>query len=182
MTNRTVAARYARALFDVSSQPGQDLRQVEADLARFQDLVNGHETLSRVLVNPAVPALRKRAIVAALLNRLKNFLPSVERLMRLLADRDRLGLLPDIIESYRKRLREHFGVVEAHVTTVQPLDRKQLAAVEGQLSEASGRKVEMSTSVDPTILGGIVARLGTTVYDGSVANHLERMRNNFLEK
>ena len=121
MTNRTVAARYARALFEIS-QAGQDLHQVEVDLSRFQGLVKGHDTLSRVLVNPAVPALRKRALVAALLNRLKNFLPSVERLITLLADRDRLGLLPDIIESYRKRLREHFGVVEAHVTTVQPLD------------------------------------------------------------
>jgi len=181
MTNRTVAARYARALFEIS-QAGQDLHQVEVDLSRFQGLVKGHDTLSRVLVNPAVPALRKRALVAALLNRLKNFLPSVERLITLLADRDRLGLLPDIIRSYGKRLREHLGIVEAHVTTVQPLDPKQLAAVEGRLSEASGRKVEMSTSVDPTILGGIVARLGTTVYDGSVANHLERMRNNFLEK
>ena len=181
MTNRTVAARYARALFEIS-QAGQDLHQVEVDLSRFQGLVKGHDTLSRVLVNPAVPALRKRALVAALLNRLKNFLPSVERLITLLADRDRLGLLPDIVRSYGKRLREHLGIVEAHVTPVQPLDPKQLAAVIGQLAVASGRKVEMSTSVDPTILGGIVARLGTTVYDGSVANHLERMRNNLLEK
>jgi F-type H+-transporting ATPase subunit delta len=181
MTHRTVAARYARALFDIS-QAGGDLRQVEVDLVRFQDLVNGHDTLSRVLVNPAVPSLRKRAIVVALLNRLKNFLPSAGRLVTLLADRDRLGFLPDIIRFYRKRLREHFGVVEAHVTTVQPLDPKQLALVEGQLSEASGRKVEMSASVDPTILGGIVARLGSTVYDGSVANHLERIRNSLLEK
>ena len=91
MTNRTVAARYARALFDISVKGG-DLPKVEADLVRFQELVDGHDTLKRVLVNPAVPASRKRAIVAVLLSRLKNFLTPVDRLVTLLAERDRLGL------------------------------------------------------------------------------------------
>ena len=181
MTNRTAAARYARALFDISVKGG-DLPKIEADLVRFQELVDGHDALKRVLVNPAVPASRKRAIVAVVLSRLKNFLPPGDRLVTLLAERDRLGLLPDITRSYRARVLDYLGVIEAHVTTARPLQPKQLIEVEGRLAAASGRKVTMTTSVDPTILGGIVARLGTTVYDGSVASHLGRMRNSLLER
>lgn len=181
MTNRTAAARYARALFDVSVK-GRDLRQVETDLVQFGDLIDGHATLSQVLLNPAVPAPRKRAIVAELLRRLGTVLPPVEKLITLLAERDRLGLLTDIVRSYRARLLDHLGVVEAQVTTVQPLTAEQAAAIERRLGEASGRTVTMSTDVDPEILGGVVARLGTTVYDGSVARQLERMRHTLLER
>ena len=181
MTNRTAAARYARALFDVSAQD-RDLRQVEAALAGFADLVDGHETLSRVLLNPAIPTERKRAVVDALVGRLGDVIPPVAKLLRLLAERDRLGLLPKVLRSYRARLLDHLGIVEAQVTTAQPLTAERAAAIEHSLAQVSGRTVTMVTDVDPEILGGVVARLGTTVYDGSVAGHLERMRHNLLER
>ena len=181
MTNRTAAARYARALFDVSVK-NRDLRQVEADLAGFADLIDGHETLSRVLLNPAIPTARKRAIVDALLSRLGEVTPPVAKLLTLLAERDRLGLLPEVLRSYRARLLDHLGVIEAQVTTAQPLTPERAAAIERSLAHVSGRKVAMATDVDPGLLGGIVARLGTTVYDGSVARHLERIRHNLLER
>ena len=181
MTNRTAAARYARALFDVSAQD-RDLRQVEAALAGFADLVDGHETLSRVLLNPAIPTERKRAVVDALVGRLGDVIPPVAKLLRLLAERDRLGLLPEVLRSYRARLLDHLGIVEAQVTTAQPLTAERAAAIEHSLAQVSGRTVTMVTDVDPEILGGVVARLGTTVYDGSVAGHLERMRHNLLER
>ena len=181
MTNRMAAARYARALFDVSVKD-RDLRQVEADLAGFADLIDGHETLSRVLLNPAIPTPRKRAIVNALLSRLGDITPPVAKLLTLMAEHDRLGLLPEVVRSYRARLLDHLGVVEAQVTTAQPLTLERAAAIEHSLAQVSGREVTMVTDVDPEILGGVVARLGTTVYDGSVARHLERMRHNLLER
>ena len=181
MTNRTVAARYARALFDVSVKD-RDLRQVEADLAGFADLIDGHETLGRVLFNPAIPTERKRAVVDALLGRLGDVTPPVAKLLTLLAERDRLGLLSEVLRSYRARLLDHLGVIEAQVTTAQPVTPERAAAIEHSLAEVSGRTVIMVTDVDPEILGGVVARLGTTVYDGSVARHLERMRHNLLQR
>jgi F-type H+-transporting ATPase subunit delta len=181
MTNRTAAARYARALFDVSVKD-RDLRQVEADLAEFADLIDGHETLSRVLLNPAIPTHRKRAIVNALLGRLGDVTPPVAKLLTLMAERDRLALLSDVVRSYRARLLDHLGIVEAQVTTAQPLTSEQTAAIERSLAQVSGREVTMVADVDPDILGGVVARLGTTVYDGSVAGHLERIRNNLLAR
>ena len=181
MTNRTAAARYARALFDVSVKD-RDCRQVEADLAGFADLLDGHDILSRVLLNPAIPTSRKRAVVTVLLSRLGDVTPPVAKLLTLMAERDRLGLLPEVLRSYRARLLDHLGVVEAQVTTAGPLTPERAAAIEESLAQASGREVTMTTDVDPEILGGIVARLGTTVYDGSVARHLERMRHNLLEQ
>ena len=181
MTNRTAAARYARALFDVSVQ-GRDLRQVETDLAGFADLLDGHETLRRVLLNPAIPTERKGAVVNALVGHLADLVPPVAKLLRLLAERDRLGLLPEVLRSYRARLLDHLGIVEAQATTAAPLTPERAAAIEHSLARVSGRTVTMVTDIDPEILGGVVARLGTTVYDGSVAGHLERMRHTLLER
>ena len=181
MTNRTAAARYARALFDVSVKD-RDIRQVEADLAGFAGLIDGHETLSRVLLNPAIPSSRKRAVVNVLLSRLGDVTPSVAKLLTLMAERDRLGLLPEVLRSYRARLLDHLGVVEAKVTTATPLTSERATAMAHSLAQASGREVAMTTDVDPGILAGVVARLGSTVYDGSVAGHLERLRHNLLER
>lgn len=181
MTNRMAAARYARALFDVSVKD-RDLRQVEASLVQFADLIEGHDTLNRVLLNPAIPASRKRAIVEALLGHLGAVAPPVAKLLTLLAERDRLVLLPEVVRSYRVRLLDHLGVVEAHVTTAQPLTADRIISIEHSLTQASGREVTMTTTVDPEILGGLIARLGTTVYDGSIARHLERMRETLLAR
>ncbi len=181
MTNRTVAARYARALFDVSVKD-RDPRQVDAELAGFADLVDGHETLRRLLLSPAIPTARKRAIVAELLVRLGEVLPPVSKLVMLLAERDRFGLLPDILRSYRARLREHLGVVQAQVTTAKPLTPERTAAIEQRLADASGCKVSLTTDVEPELLGGVVARVGTTVYDASVVRHLERIRETLVER
>ena len=181
MTNRTVAARYARALFEANAK-GENLRQVEVDLTKIHDVIAGHDTLSRVLTNPVISVLQKRAIVVAILSRLKRILSTVNKLATLLAERDRLGLLPDILQIFRAKLREHFGVVEAQIITAQPLSRGQLAELEGRLANASGKEVSIVTNEDPTILGGIIARSGTTVYDASLASHLGRMRNNLMER
>ena len=181
MTNRTVAARYARALFDVSVKR-HDLRQVETDLMGFSGLLAGHEMLGRVLLNPAVPTPRKKDLVSALLERLDPLTPPVTKLLHLLAERDRLVLLGDIVEAYRGRLLRHLGVVEAQVTTATPISDDRTAGLERALQAASGAQVTMTTDVDPELLGGVVARVGTTVYDGSVAHHLRRIRQNLLEQ
>lgn len=181
MTNRTAAARYARALFDVSVKD-RDLRQVESDLVAFADLLDDHQDLSRVLLNPALPTPRKKAIVEALLARLQPLQSPVAKLLKLLAERDRLVLLPQIVQAFRDRLLRHLGIIEARVTTATPITDDRAAAIERGLSAASGGKIIMSTDVDSELLGGLVARLGTTVYDGSIASHLERIRNSLLPR
>lgn len=180
MTARAAAARYARALLDVAIKEG-DPRQVEHDLVAFADLIGRHAELQKTLANPAVPAPRKRAIVEALVARAEGMSPIVVRLLALVAERDRLVLLPDLVAAYRDRLRQHQGVVEAEVTTALPLAEDRARALEASLAAATGNQVTMVAHVDSSILGGVVARIGSTVYDGSVRRQLEKMKEKLAE-
>ena len=179
MSNRTAATRYARALFDVARSEKVDLEALEQELAGFNDLVNGHQTLERVLLNPAVPAPRKRDAVAALTARV-GVHPILAKLLVLLAERDRLVLLPDLLETYRARLLEHQNVVRAEVTTAAPLSDDRRKVIERSLAQVTGRTVVLTTRVAPEMIGGLVARIGSTVYDGSVTTQLEKMRQRLV--
>jgi len=176
MTSRAAAARYARALFDVARAEGQDVQQIERELAGFADLVAGNEPLHRALTNPAVPAPRKRDTVDALLAHAPGMPGPLAKLLLMLAERDRLVLLPDLVEAYRGRLMDHMKVVRAEVVTAAPLAGESTEALTRGLAQATGREVRLETKVDPEILGGAVARIGSTVYDGSITHQLERMR------
>jgi F-type H+-transporting ATPase subunit delta len=175
MTSRTAALRYARALFDVNVKEKADLEQAAASLDAFAELVRAHPALGKVLTNPAVPTPRKRATVEELL-KLVPAPPVVSKLLLLLAERDRLVILPDIAEAYRQRLLDHQHVVRATVTTAVPLGEDRARAIAQSLSTATGRTVALSALVDPAIIGGIVTRIGGTVYDASITGQLSRMR------
>jgi F-type H+-transporting ATPase subunit delta len=100
----------------------------------------------------------------------------VRKLLVLLADRDRLGIVPDLLAVYRERLMEHQQVVRAEVTTAAPLTAERVTQIEQKLAALTGRKVDMTTSVDPAIIGGVVTRIGSTVYDGSIATQLAKLK------
>ena len=180
MTNKTAAIRYARALLDVAVKEQADLEQIENDLSQFADLFKQYPLLEKVLLNPAVPVPRKRAAVADLLAQAK-FTPIVTKLLALLADRDRLVLIPDLLASYRDRLLEHRGVVRAEVTTASTLDPGRADAIRQGLAAMTGRTVQLATKIDPAILGGLIARIGSTVYDGSVTRQLEKMKKRLTD-
>lgn len=175
MTSRAAAARYARALFDVAVKEADPAR-VEAELTAFAAMVSAHEPLKRALVTPSVPPARKHAVVEALLAQSGITTPVVTKLLLMLADRDRLVLLPDVAEAYRERLMQHQGVVRAEVTTAVPLPGERRAALEQGLARATGRTVVLTATVNPAIIGGAVTRVGSTVYDGSVACQLQRLK------
>ena len=174
MNTRASAARFARALLDVIVQEGNP-EQVEQQLIAFSDLLKQHPDLQKALTNPAIPAAGKRGIVQGLATRLQ-MAPQAAKLLMLLADRDELTLLPDMVAIYRERLLDHLQVVRAEVTTAEPLTPDREAQLQQQLATLTGRKVTMTTRVDPALIGGAVAKVGSTVYDGSIATQLERMR------
>jgi F-type H+-transporting ATPase subunit delta len=180
VTNRTAATRYARALFDVATKEQADLSQLGADLSGFAALFDQHPTLGHVMLNPAVPAPRKRAAIQDLVAQV-SISPIVGKLLVLLAERDRLTLLPDLIAAYEQRLLDYRQVVRAEVTTASAIDADRMKQIEASLARALGRTVNLSTRVDPGIIGGIVARVGSTVYDASITTHLKRLKQR-LEK
>jgi F-type H+-transporting ATPase subunit delta len=180
MTRRTAANRYARALFDVAIKEKHDLDVVDREVADFIDLMNTQPLFEKVLLNPAVPAPRKRAAVAAVIGG-ANLSPVVAKLLVLLAERDRLILLPDLLAAYRDRLLDYRHVVRAEVTTAAPLADGRSAAIRDRLAQATGRTVDLHMHVDPAIVGGVVARIGSTVYDGSVTGQLAKMKERLIE-
>ena len=176
MTSRAAGIRYARALFDVARKEG-DIDQAGRDLAAFAQLVAGHELLPRVLANPAIPAPRKRAVVEQLLARAGAVSPIVSKLLLLLADRDRLAILPEIAAAYGDQLMAHARVVRAEVVTAIGLPADRVDALRQGLARATGREVHLEARVDPSIIGGAITRIGSTVYDGSVTRQLEKMKD-----
>ena len=181
MTNRAAALRYARALLEVS-QKDADPAAVEKELTGFLDLMTSHPALAKSLVSPAVPSARKRALVEELLPRLGRVSSVAGRLLTMLADRDRFILLADIVEAYGERLRELQGVVRAKITTATPLPNGRDREIARVIEESTGKRVTIETEVDESLIGGLVAQVGGTVYDGSVAHHLERLRRRFLRE
>lgn len=180
MSNRTTAARYARALLDVALHEKVDLNGIESELAAFTDLFTSNDTVKKVLLNPAVPAQRKAAAMTEIATR-ASLMPVLRKLMVLLAERDRLALLPDLLAAYRDRLMDHQQVVRAEVTTAAPLGVERAEGIQRRLAEVTGRTVLLTTKVDSAVVGGMVARVGSTVYDGSVTTQLEKMRARLVE-
>jgi F-type H+-transporting ATPase subunit delta len=176
MTSRGAAVRYARALFDVTLADGKDLAAAGRELSEFTRLLTSNTALSRVLTNPAIPASRKRNVVAELIAKAGALQSAVVKLLLLLAERDRLALLPDVADAYDTRLMDHLKVVRAEVVTAMDLPPDRIAALKQNLAAATGRDVQLSARVDPDLIGGAVARIGGTVYDGSLARQLERIR------
>jgi F-type H+-transporting ATPase subunit delta len=175
MSTRASAARYARALFDVVISEKIDLEQVERELNEFATLLAQNPDLQKALANPGVPVSGKRGIVTSLLERLKPASP-LGKLLLMLADRDRLVLVPDLGAVFAERLMEHRQIIRAEVTTAVPLAPERAATLQKKLADVTGRQVTMTTKVDPSLIAGAVARVGGTVYDGSIASQLAKMK------
>jgi F-type H+-transporting ATPase subunit delta len=173
------AVRYARALFDVALKES-DPSRVEQELSSITALIKEHAELQNALESPGVPPHAKRAVVQALVER-GQFIPSVGKLLLMLAERDRLTLLTGVLEAFRAKLRDQQRVLEAEVTTAFPLEPEQHAALQQRLGAATARQVTLTTKVDPAIIGGVVARIGSTVYDGSLATQLTKLKGRLAE-
>jgi F-type H+-transporting ATPase subunit delta len=181
MTARGAATRYARALFDVAVAERVDLDVLQRELSGFAAMVTGHETLSRALMSPTVPAAKKRAVVDALFASGGQVSPLLGKMLALLAERDRLTLLPELAAAFERRLMDHRQVVRASLSTAVELPPERVAALRDGLAQATGREVQLETRVDPSLVGGAVARIGSTVFDGSVTTQLERLKRSLIE-
>ena len=170
--------RYARALLEVSQQDG-DPERVERELSGFAALLDEHAELRRGFENAAVPAAVKRSLVGELVARSDGLSPVTVRLLTLLAERDRLPLFDEILEAFRDGLMEKQGVVRANITTAAALSADRVRTIAESLEAATGKQVRIHADVDTTLIGGLVTQIGSTVYDGSIARHLARLKERF---
>lgn len=181
MTLASSARRYGRALFDVVLQQNGDLDRTAQELDGFAALMTSHPALGAVISNPAVPASKKRALVDALVAEAGPVSDPVARTLSLLADRDRLALVPALARAFAERVMDHRQIVRAEVTTAVAIDAARVTAIAEALGQATGRHVVVEPKVDASILGGVVARVGSVVYDGSVSRQLEKMKESLVE-
>lgn len=171
-----VATRYANALADVVTGSGSTVKPPDAlaELTAFESLLRTSPELQNALVTPAVPASRKKAVVARLAVGLK--LSQVARnFLFVLIDHRRIAELRNIVESLEVILDERLGFMRASVVSARPLTQAQQAALNGELERVSGKRIRIQFGVDEALIGGAVARIGSTVYDGSVRGQLESL-------
>jgi F-type H+-transporting ATPase subunit delta len=179
MSLRTSANRYSKALFDVALQENADLAQVDRDLAAVVDMMKASPELAMAVNRSSVTDAARQSLMEAV-SKAMTLSPLVSKMLVLLAKTGKLNLLPDLAVTYRERLLAHQNIVRAEVTSAAPLSPEKTRALEESLAAVTGKKVELSVSVDPELLGGVVARIGSTVYDGSVKTQLQRMRQELV--
>lgn len=179
MTPRDVA-RAARAIFDIVTARGEGERAA-ASLESLASLTDSHEELRRALHSPFIPATAKQGILDALAGPL-DMPDAVRRSLHLIAEHGALNDLPRLAAHVRQLVNRQAGVVDATVTTAVPLSPAQLEALQARLSEATGKRVSVKATVNPDVLGGVVARVGGVVYDGTLARQLARLHEQLVQR
>ena len=169
-----LAQRYAAALADVALEQGA-AEPIRKNLEDFCEAFAGSPDLGNFLISPGVSRANKTAVIEKIAARIgagkifRNFL-------LVLADNRRTALLPEIALAYHAVLLERMGIAEAQVTSPSELTSAQRKELNAALERLTGKKVEARYSLDPALMGGAVVRIGSTIYDGSVREQLERLR------
>lgn len=177
MTSAAVVTRYATALADAvcspraGIEPGEALRQV----LTFEQLYKASKDLRTVLASPSVSMTRKRAIITRLAEEL-----GLHRLIRsfllVLVDHRRAAAIAEIVEQFDQLLDTRHGFVRVSVTAAHELSAERQSAIDRQFAQLTGQRPRLSVAVDPALIGGMVARVGSRVYDGSVRAQLAMLK------
>jgi len=172
------ANRYAKALLDVLYPSGAErgLEQLES----FSRLLSSETQVRQLFENPTIAADRRKIMFKAIAEA-SSYDALVRNFLELLIERNRLDLLGDIVSSYRKLLDEKLGLVRAHVTSAIPLDPQQQLELAARLERVTGKQVRMDVAVDSSIIGGVIAQVGSTIYDGSIRKQLQTFKRRLTQ-
>ncbi len=171
----SVASTYARAFADVVLSAHLDADRSLAELRVIASLLAESADLRRVWENPAIPADQKRRVLDVIADRDK-ISKQVRNLIAVLIDHRRVHFFEPIIAQLEKELDARMGFAEAQITSSRELGDAEKRAFEAQVGKLTGKKVRAHYEQDPSLLGGAVVRLGSTIYDGSVKGQLERLK------
>jgi len=176
MTLSAVATRYASAFADVVTAGGSPLKPdaAVAELRSFDAALKSSPELHTVLLSPSVAGSRKRSVITRIADVLK--LSRITRnLLCVLIDHRRIGSLGEIIDSFERIADARMGFAHADIASARQLSEQQRFALTDQLERLTGKRLRMHYSVDASLIGGAIARIGSTVYDGSVRGQLSIM-------
>ena len=174
----SLARRYARAVLEIGVAQGT-FEQLGKELDDLATVYSSSRDLAEALTNPVFAHEKRRAVLEAVLGRV-GVSPVTRNFVLLLLDRERMPYLPAIARELRAMVDERAGRVRATVTSARPLSADHVASVQAGLEKATGKKVLLEKREDASLLGGVVAKVGDVVYDGSVRTQLEQMRERFL--
>ena len=180
MSNETVARRYATALADVVMKNG-DANSVRAEMKTWEQMIAGNAELANAFANPAIAAAKKEAVLEGLIEKSKPS-KSTANFMRVLQRNGRVTELTAINQRFEEVLEERSGVVSGEVISAHELDGSAQSELTANLEKLTGKKVKLSYQIDKNLIGGVVARVGSTVYDTSVRTQLENLRQDLIER
>jgi len=175
MSVQTVARRYASAMADVSIEQGE-ANEVKQELQDWSELLRANANLLEVFRNPTIALDKKRAVLNKLIERARPR-PTTANFLKVLLQNQRLTELPQINQKLAEILDQRAGMIAATVTTARPVAESSRQSLIERLSALTKMKVRVDFEEDPDLIGGLVTRIGSTVYDGSVRTQLQQFRD-----
>jgi len=169
-----MARRYAAALADVVIAQGE-AREVQEELNTWAQMMEANSSLLEVFRNPTIPYEQKRKVLNTLIAR-TGVRPTTANFLQVLLQNHRLAELNEINKKFAQVFDERSGVVSAQVTTARTLPESTRETLRAQLGIMTGRKVRLDFAVDEELIGGVMTRIGSTVYDGSVRTQLQQIK------
>lgn len=170
----SVALRYAKALADVVLAKHQ-AGLIQAELQSFSALLFESRELLNVLTNPAVAVEEKRRLLRAIGQR-AGYSITTQNFLSVLADHHRLNMYGDILSAVQRELDGRLGIESVQVTTAAPLTEEQKKVLADRLRDFTKKEVRLQFQTDPRLIGGLVAKIGSTIYDGSIREQLQQVR------
>jgi F-type H+-transporting ATPase subunit delta len=176
MIQDTISKKYAKALLELGQEDGKEERYGR-DIADLEAFLTGDESLWSWLIGPVGDHKEKYDTLDQILSK-TDAPPVIKNFFRLLLDKERLVLIPIIVRSYHRLLDNALGRVRAEIVTASDLTKKDIDELAARLSTAVGKDVVCDITVDPSIIGGIIAHVGGVVFDGSIKTELNTIRDN----
>lgn len=180
MSVQTVARRYAAALADVVAERGE-ARQVQEELSAWELMIRNNAQLQEVFSNPTIPYDQKRKVLSTLIERTR-VRPMTANFLQVLLQNQRLTELGEVNKRFAHVLDERSGIVSAQVTTARPVPESSQQALRQKLTTLTGKEVRLSFQTDEELIGGLITRIGSTVYDGSVRTQLQQVKEKMAGK
>lgn len=178
MSSQAVARRYAVALADVVLSRGE-APEVREELAAWDELMRSNAQLLEVFRHPTIPYERKRGVLEELITRTRTR-PTTANFLKVLLQNHRLAELSEVATQFAQELDKRSNVVTAQVTTARPLSPDAQEALRTRLGQLTGSTVRLQFEVDEELIGGVVTRIGSTLYDGSVRGQLQQIKQKMV--